>query len=57
MIFNDCGEVDYVGGGRTPEGEIFFYESVNHDCFEPESTLRTEEEQLAMETAFKKAER
>lgn len=57
MVFNDCDSWDYIAGGTTPEGEVFHYESVNHDRYQPEQILGTDEEEMAMETAFKKARR
>jgi len=61
IIFNDCGDWDYVDGGKTPEGRVFGYENVNRcetldEDHEPQELLTSEEED-AMETAFKKAKR
>lgn len=63
-IFNDCGDWDYVDGGRTPEGEVFCYEAVNQHLVTPDicevqepEDLLSNIEQDAMETAFKKARR
>lgn len=52
VVFNDCGEYDYIDLVVAPDGRVGDY-----DDWDPEPLLEDEAKQAAVEAAFRNAQR